>query len=477
MRHYPIGSSFIHVLGYVGRINTQELADIDSTNYMASNYIGKLGIEKYYEDELHGTVGYEQVENDVSGEPIRVMNRIKPIPGENLYLTIDSKLQLAVEQILEGHRGSVVIIQPTTGQILAMVSTPTYDPNIFVAGISTQDFKALQQSPTKPLYNRALRGLYPFASTIKPYIALQGLNTGVADTNFTLFDPGWYQLKNSSHIFHDWRKHGHGVVNLPKAIASSCDTYFFDLAFKLGIQRIDEILTQFGFGQPSGVDLSEELPGVVASPEWKRRVKGTAWYPGDTLISGIGQGSMQTTPLQLAVGVATIANRGQRYTPYLLLAEQEPGKPSHTQPPHQASKIELEDNKYWDIVVNAMHDVTSSAEGTAFRYFKDSPYTVAAKTGTAQLYTRKHVTNESDHEDQSKIAEQFRDHSLMEAFAPIDKPQIAVAVVMENSSLAASVVRKILDYYLIGPQTLQATSSLSDNTSAEEAEEEPDDIH
>lgn len=479
MRHYPLGSSFIHVLGYVGRINTQDLNEIDPTNYSASNYIGKLGIEKYYEDELHGAVGYEQVENDASGEPVRVLNRIKPTPGENLFLTIDSKLQLAVEQILEGHKGSVVVIQPSTGQILAMVSFPTYDPNVFVTGISSQDFKTLQQSPEKPLYNRVLRGLYPFASTIKPYIALQGLNTGTTDTVFTLYDPGWYQLKNSSHIFRDWRKRGHGVVNIMRAITSSCDTYFFDLSFKLGIKQIDNILTEFGFGQLTGIDLGEELPGVVSSPEWKRRVKGTAWYPGDTIISGIGQGSMQTTPLQLAVGVATIANRGERYTPYLLLAEQEPNKALNYQNSHKVKTIELSDKKYWDIVIESMQDVTRSPEGTAYNYFKDVPYTVAAKTGTAQLYSRKHVANESDHEDQSKIAEQFRDHSLIEVFAPVDKPKIAVAVIMENSKLAASVSRKILDYYLIGPETLTsqtAPSDSNDNTS-ETTEEETNDVH
>lgn len=455
MRHYPNGNDFIHVLGYVGRITTQDLNEIDTSNYSASNYIGKLGIEKYYEDELHGTVGYQQVENDASGEPIRVFNQIKPVPGENLFLTIDSKLQQVVEQALQGSRGAVVVIQPSTGQILAMVSEPTYDPNLFVEGISPQDFKSLQDSPDRPLYNRALRGLYPFASTIKPYMALEGLSSGVTDAFRTIYDPGYYELENSSHVFYDWKRHGHGTVNLTKAIISSCDTYFFDLAYKMGIQRMDDILTQFGFGQLTGIDIDDELPGNVASPVWKRRVKGVPWYPGDTLNSGIGQGFMQVTPLQLAVGVATLANRGQRYQPYLLLGEQEPGKAFVRETPTALNKVMLSDNSYWDTVINAMQAVITSPEGTGIMHFGRSPlYTIAAKTGTAQVYSIKRSRDEDQVEDQSKLPEHLRDHSLFIAFAPADKPKIAIAVIVENSSLAGGVARRVLDYYLVGPQTL-----------------------
>lgn len=454
MRHYPLGASFVHVLGYVGRINTQELNEIDPTNYSASNYIGKLGIEKYYEDELHGSVGYEQVENDARGEPVRTLNQIKPTPGENLYLTIDSKLQLAAEQALAGHRGAVVVIQPTSGQVLALVSEPTYDPNVFVAGVSSADYKTLQQSPDRPLYNRALRGLYPLASTIKPYMALQGLNTGVTNTRYTINDRGWFQLKNSARIFHDWKRHGHGSVNITKAIASSCDTYFFDLANKMGIQRIDDILDQFGFGQLTGIDLSEELPGNVASPAWKKRVKGVAWYPGDTLNSGIGQGSMLATPLQLASAVATLANRGQRYTPSLLLSEQEPGKAIIKMTPNPLEKIILTDPSYWGVIITGMQNVVNTPEGTGGKFGKNTPYSVAIKTGTAQV-TKKRNYN-VDHEDQSDIPEAHRDHSLLIAFAPADQPKIAVAVVMENNSYAAVVARKVIDYYLLGPPMMMA---------------------
>lgn len=452
MRHYPMGSTFSHVLGYVGRINLDELNDIDSRNYSASNYIGKLAIEKFYEDELHGTVGYEQAENDSSGQPVRVLNRIKPIPGKNLYLTIDSNLQIAAEQALGGHRGAIVAIQPATGQVLALVSEPTYDPNIFVEGISTEDYETLHKSPDRPLYNRALRGLYPMASPIKPFIALEGLNSGIANPNFSISDPGWYQLPNSSHRFYDWKRHGHGRVNLSHAITSSCDTYFFDLGHKLGIKRIDDILTRFGFGQSTGIDVGEELSGVVASPSWKRRVKGASWYEGDTINSAIGQGYMQTTPLQLANGVAAIANRGKRFVPHLLLSEQQPGKKTEAQKPISLNPVILEENT-WNFVINAMRNVVESPQGTASRFGKNLPYTVAAKTGTAQVYSIKKRNKNDEAEAQENLAENLRDHSLFIAFAPVDKPQIAIAVIVENNNkLAVNVARRLLDYYFLGQQ-------------------------
>lgn len=476
MRYYPLGPSFIHVLGYVGRINAQELNQIDTSNYSASNYIGKLGIEKYYEDELHGKVGYQQVESDASGEPVRVVNQIKTIPGKNLYLTLDSKLQLAVEQAMEGHRGAVVVIQPSTGQILAMVSQPTYDPNLFVAGVSNQDFKALQESPDRPLYNRAIRGLYPLGSTIKPFVAIEGLEIGAINAQTTIYDPGWFQLKNSEHIFRDMKKRGHGSVNLAKAIIVSCDTFFYELASKIGIQRLDEILTDFGFGKLTGVDLKEELAGNVASPAWKRRVKGVGWYPGDTIISGIGQGSMLATPLQLASGVATLSTRGQHYTPYLLYAKQAPGKKPIIRTPESLKKIKLTDKNNWNLVIHAMENVINTPEGTAYtRFGKNFPYTVAGKTGTAQLIKRKHVANEKDHEDQSHLSEKLRDNTLFIAFAPTDKPKIALAVIVENNNYAVQIARKILDYYLVGPQTLQPAPVKSDTKRAADINDNEDD--
>lgn len=460
IRHYPYGTDLSHVLGFVGRINLEELDDIDSTNYSATNYIGKLGIEKYYEDELHGTVGYQQVENDASGEPVRILNQIKPTPGKNLYLTLDSKLQFAAEHALQGQRGAIVVIQPATGQILAMVSQPGFDPNLFVAGISTHDFQTLQTSADKPLYNRALRGLYPLASTIKPFVAIAGLDAGVANTSFSIVDPGWFKLKNSEHIFHDWRHHGHGIVNLSKAIIGSCDTYFYDLASKLGIERIDNMLSAFGFGELTGIDLDEELAGVVASPAWKRHAKGIPWYEGDTLISAIGQGFMQATPLQLATGTATLANQGQRYTPYLLLGSEEPGKTYQQQTPALLNKITLSDENDWSIVINAMQNVIKSPDGTGYYHFGQTDYSVAGKTGTAQVYSfsKQHYETEDARDDQANMPEKLRDHSLFIGFAPVENPKIAIAVIVENSKLASSVARQVMDYYL-----LQNTNPVSNN--------------
>ncbi len=458
IRHYPFNSSFSHVLGYVGRINTQELEDIDSTNYSGTDYIGKIGIEKFYEDELHGTVGYEQAENDASGESVRVLNQIKPIPGKNLYLTIDSNLQLAAEKALNGHRGAIVAIQPSTGQILAMVSEPAYDPNFFVTGISNKDFQVLQRASDQPLYNRALRGLYPQASTIKPYIALEALNSGTITTETTVFDPGWFKLPNSEHIFRDWVHRGHGTVDLARAIIVSCDTYFYDLAPKLGIHRMGNILKKFGFGELTGVDIGEELPGIVTSPTWKRQVKRIPWYEGDIVNSVIGQGDMQATPLQIAAAASTLANRGKRFSPYLLMAEQEPGQAMKQQPPTALEPVELEDDHYWDIVIEAMRGVISSQEGTGHRFGRDAHYSVAAKTGTAQVFSKKHDETEGGLAEQMKLPEKLRDHSLFIAFAPIDNPQIAIAIIVENNSiLAATIARQVLDSYLrLKPKTLQA---------------------
>lgn len=456
MRHYPLGENFSHVIGYVGRISPDELADIDTANYSASNYIGKLGIEKYYEDELHGNVGYEQAETDASGENIRVLSQIHPTPGKNIYLTIDSGLQQVAEDALAGHRGAIVAIQPSTGQILAMVSEPSFDPNLFVDGIDEADFKVLQESPDRPLYDRALRGLYPPASTIKPYMAIEGLDSGIITPTDTIFDPGWFQLKNSSRIFHDWRRHGHGTVDLDKAITSSCDTYFFNLASRMGIDRMDNILEKFGFGDETGIDLNDELTGNVPSPTWKHKISGEGWYPGDTLNMGIGQGYMQVTPLQMAEAVATLANHGKRYTPYLLLGDQEPGKAYSAEQPNPMDSVELHDPSIWSTIINDMQDVVTSPFGTAYRFGK-APYTLAAKTGTAQVYSMKQ-TDDDKAPSESSLPEQLRDHSLLIAFAPVENPQIAIAIIVENGSVsltaenhgpAIGIARKLLDYYFL----------------------------
>lgn len=452
MRNYPYGESFSHVLGYVGRINTQELNEIDQVNYSASHYIGKLGIEKYYEEELHGNVGYEQIESDASGKQLRTLKEIKAHPGKNIYLTLDSGLQFTAEKAMQGVRGAIVVIQPSTGQVLAMVSQPGYDPNAFVTGISRKDYAALQESLDRPLYDRALRGLYPLASTIKPYLALEGLDSGTIAEHDSIYDPGWFELPSHSHRWRDWWHGGHGTVDVNRAIMVSCDTFFYGLAVRMGIRRIADILTQFGFGSLSGIDLDDELPGVVASPEWKKKAKGAHWYEGDTVNAGIGQGFMQATPLQLASAVATLANRGKRFMPYLLLGEQTPGQAYVPQPPIPLDPVVLHNKQHWEVVIQAMEDVVADPHGTAIRYGRLGPYryTIAAKTGTAQVIAKR--SNLTEAQDQSKLPERFRDHHLFIAFAPAENPQIALAVISENSNIAIEIARAVFDYYLNGPQ-------------------------
>lgn len=445
IRHYPYGPMLAHVLGYVGRINEKELKRVDPVNYSASNFIGKIGLERYYENVLHGKVGYERVEVNAAGRIIRTMARTPPIPGNNLHLTLDLGLQMAISNAMQGHRGAVVAIDPRNGDVLAMVSTPSYDPNLFVRGISSKDFKGLHDSPEQPLYNRAIRGQYPLASTIKPFLILEGLDSETIDRSYRIRDPGYFKLPNSRHIYKDWKRGGHGTVNARRAIIVSCDTFFYRLANRMGITRIDSILTRFGFGIATGIDMKEELSGLVPSPAWKLRHKGAAWYPGDTLVSGIGQGFMLTTPLQLAHATAALAMRGQRERPHLLLKQSTPDK---VQIPYQTSPlfpVVLKDESIWDYVVDAMVAVIRERGGTGYRYGRNAPYPVAAKTGTGQVFSAKFHAPFED----SDLPEKLRDHSLFIAFAPVDNPQIAIAVIVENSKLASNIARITTDYYLV----------------------------
>ncbi len=448
MRHYPFNQTFSHVLGYEGRITLDELKTTDPANYSASNYMGKTGIEQFYETDLHGTVGYLQAESNANGQVVRVLKEIKPHPGKNITLTLDSQLQQVAEKAFAGLQGAAVAIQPNTGQILAMVSEPTYDPNAFVLGISNRDYHALQSATEHPLYDRALHGLYPMASTVKPYIALEWLDNKDVDPNFSIADHGWFQLPNSEHRFHDWKPGGHGTVHLHEAIMSSCDTYFFTIAHRTGMEPINHVLNEFGYSQPTGIDLKNEPKGIVASPEWKRRVKKLKWYEGDTLISTIGQGYMQATPLQLAQAVATLAMRGTQFTPHLLLKEEEKDKPPIFYSTTPKKIIQLNHNESWQFVINAMQDVIASPHGTGYLHFgHDAPYSIAAKTGTAQIHTITH--RDKNGKSQEEGAPQYlRDHTLFVAFAPVDHPQIAIAVIAENSKQAGHIARLILDYYL-----------------------------
>ncbi|HAT8591386.1 TPA: penicillin-binding protein 2 [Legionella pneumophila] len=449
MRHYPLGEITAHALGYVGRINIQELKQVDSTNYRATNFIGKAGVEKYYEDILHGKVGYQMVETDVSGRTLRILNKVNPLSGAKLYLSIDSRLQEAAYNALKDKRGAVVVINSRNGEILTMVSSPSFDPNIFVSGVSKTDYKILSNALQRPLFNRAVRGVYPPASTIKPFVGLAGLDKGFITTTTEIYDPGKYKLPTSSHIYRDWKKTGHGVINFKRAITVSCDTFFYQLGNKMGISNIEDMLVKFGLGQLTHVDLHEEANGVIPSARWKRQTKGVSWYPGDTLISAIGQGFMLATPLQMANATASLSQHGQRFRPHLLIKtvnsdtnETEEYKPFEEYP------VSLRDEANWDVVIDAMHSVLTSNEGTGYRFGRNPPYPVAGKTGTAQVYSGRQY-EKAKYED---IPEHLRDNSLFIAFTPVEKPEIAIAVVVENDTIASTVARKVLDtYYQLYP--------------------------
>ncbi|HEI6740773.1 TPA: penicillin-binding protein 2 [Legionella pneumophila] len=449
MRHYPLGEITAHALGYVGRINIQELKQVDSTNYRATNFIGKAGVEKYYEDILHGKVGYQMVETDVSGRTLRIINKVNPHSGAKLYLSIDARLQEAAYNALKDKRGAVVVINSRNGEVLAMVSSPSFDPNIFVSGVSKTDYKVLSNALQRPLFNRAVRGVYPPASTIKPFVGLAGLDKGFITTTTEIYDPGKYKLPTSSHVYRDWKKTGHGVINFKRAITVSCDTFFYQLGNKMGISNIEDMLVKFGLGQLTHVDLHEEANGVIPSARWKRQTKGVSWYPGDTLISAIGQGFMLATPLQMANATASLSQHGQRFRPHLLIKtvnsdtnETEEYKPFEEYP------VSLRDEANWDVVIDAMHSVLTSNEGTGYRFGRNPPYPVAGKTGTAQVYSGRQY-EKAKYED---IPEHLRDNSLFIAFTPVEKPEIAIAVVVENDTIASTVARKVLDtYYQLYP--------------------------
>lgn len=450
-RHYPLGKLGVHALGYVGRIDEKALQNIDTSNYSGTTHIGKIGIEKTYEDVLHGTVGVQHVETTAQGRVLRVLQRTPPVPGNNLYLTLDSRLQAAAEKAFEGRTGSAIALDPKTGDVLAMVSLPTYDPNPFVNGIEFDAYKALRDDDREPLFNRALRGQYPPGSTIKPFIGIAGLEQGITGSKSTTYCPGFYSLSGSARKYRDWKRTGHGTVNLNTAIEQSCDVYFYDLALSMGIERIHDYLQHFNFGQRTGIDIVGELPGLLPSPAWKRQHRGEPWFPGETIITGIGQGFFLTTPLQLATATAALANNGQMVQPKIVHAEQYAG--SDDLQPHQpriGETITIKDQQHWDAIIHAMVDAVHAPRGTARRIGADSPYQIAGKTGTAQVFGLK----QEEKYDAEAIPEKLRDHSLFIAFAPVDDPRIAVAVIVEHggsgSAVAAPIARTIMDAWLLG---------------------------
>ncbi len=449
LRDYPLGANTAHVLGYVGRINEQELQNIDTSAYSGTSHIGKNGVEKQYEKELHGSVGLQRVEVNVLGRIIRVLEEQPATPGKDLYLSLDAKLQQEAMEALGEYNGAVVAIDPNNGALLALVSTPGFNPNLFVDGISPADYKALKESEESPLFNRALRGQYPPGSTTKPFIALAALETGVVNSRQQTFCPGYYQLPNREHKYRDWKKTGHGMINLQNAIIQSCDVYFYDLAHQLGIDRLHNFLSRFGFGAPTGVDISGELGGLLPSREWKRRTRHAPWYPGETLITSIGQGDFLVTPMQLASATATLSVQGKLFRPRVVMAMRNPGEISPHQLPQPKNVILSHvKNKNWQDIIVAMTKVVEGVRGTA-RRIRSNRYRIAGKTGTAQLFT---IKQDEEYEDE-KVAKKMRDHALFIAFAPVDEPQIAVAVIVENGghggSVAAPIARRILDQYLL----------------------------
>jgi penicillin-binding protein 2 len=442
-RYYPYGAALAHALGYVGRINVAELQTLDPVAYRGSTHVGKLGVEKSYEAQLHGVVGLQEVEVNAQGRELRVLKRTAPAPGQDLRLALDVDVQAAAIAALNGQHGAVVAIDVRDGGVLALVSEPAHDPNLFVHGISRDDYATLTASKARPLFNRALVGRYPPGSTIKPFLGLAGLASGTVGANQRKYCPGYYQLEGREHKYRDWKKQGHGPVDLHDAISQSCDVYFYDLANDLGIERMHDYLASFGFGRATGIDVGGESPALLPSPAWKRAARNLPWYPGETLIAGIGQGFMQATPLQLAVATAQLARGGLAVTPRLVL---EPAAPPPPRPPPSVAI----DPEHFRLVVGAMTDVVHGARGTARRIGQGAEYRIAGKTGTAQVFG---IAQEEEYEEEA-VAKHLRDHGLFLGFAPADDPRIAVAVVVENggsgSRAAAPVARAVMDRYLLG---------------------------
>ncbi len=460
-REYPYHEQISHLIGYIGRINESEIAQLEedeiAANYRGSDYIGKTGIEQNYEDELHGKTGFQQVEVDAGGREVRVLSRTPPVSGNNLVLTIDAKLQGVAEQAFGNYRGALVAIDPSNGEVLAFVSKPGYDPNLFIDGIDEQSWNELNNSSDVPLNNRALRGQYSPGSTIKPFMALAGLHYKKRIPSYAISDPGYFSLPGSRHQYRDWKKGGHGSVDLFKSIVVSCDTYYYGLANELGIDNIYSFFSEFGFGKKTGIDLEGEVSGLMPSQEWKQKRHQQKWYAGDTISVGIGQGYNLVTPLQLAYATAILANDGVAYRPHLLKEVQSlRTSEKRILGMNQESNLNL-NAEHLALVKSAMVAVTQPG-GTAARAGAGAPYVFAGKTGTAQVIGMK----QGEKYIESKIQEHHRDHAWFMAFAPFEQPKIALAVLVENgghgSSTAAPIARKVLDYFLLGklPQPLPA---------------------
>jgi penicillin-binding protein 2 len=466
-RHYPLGKQGAHMVGYIGRINDKDLTKLAEkevlSNYKGTDHIGKSGIEQYYESELHGTTGFQQVEIDADGKAVRVLSSEAPISGSNLVLSADSKLQEIAETAFGERRGALVAIKPSTGEVLAFVSMPTFDSNLFVDGIDVENWKLLNESLDKPLINRPLRGVYPPGSTFKPFAALAGLEAGKRKPPFSINDAGYFTLPNSRHRYRDWKPSGHGNVDMRRAITISCDTFFYGLAVELGIERLTNFVRHFGFGKKSGIDIAGEVGGLLPTPEWKQRRFKQPWYMGETVIVGIGQGYTLVTPMQLAQATSILANKGVAMRPHLVSAIVDAKTSVSTPTPAVVSDRITLDKANLEIVNLGMVDVTLPG-GTAASVGANAGYSIAAKTGTAQVVGIK----QNEKYNEKLINERHRDHALFVAYAPAQDPQIALAVIVENGghggSAAGPIARKVMDYYLLGKLPLPETPKTETST-------------
>jgi penicillin-binding protein 2 len=452
-RYYPYASALTHVLGYVAKINKRDVQKLDeaglSANYAATYDMGKLGVEKYHEDILHGQVGYQEVEVNNQGRVIRTLNFSPPVPGQDIVLNIDINLQLVAQKALNERKGSVVVIDPNDGGVLALFSSPSYDPNLFVNGISSKNYNKLLSSKNRPLINRATQGQYPPASTVKPLLALVGLEENVINSETRIFDNGKYQIKNVEHVWRDWNRWGHGWVDVTRSIQESCDIFFYDLAYKLGINRISDSMFEFGFGDYTGVDLHEESDGNMPTIGWKRAQHNQPWYDGDTIIVGIGQGYWTATPIQLTQSITTLVNRGKRYIPQILKSRLD-GKTVLVEDIKERRPLPVKREENWSIVMDAMYGAVNREHGSARKAFIDSNYISAGKTGTAQLVS---IAQDAKYDAESLSAKN-RDNAMYVGYAPYDTPQMAISVVVENAggggSQAAPIARQVMDVFFAG---------------------------
>ncbi|HIF9382825.1 TPA: penicillin-binding protein 2 [Photobacterium damselae] len=483
-RHYPYGDALTHVLGYVAKINDRDIKRLEKSeklsNYKATRDIGKLGIERYYEDQLHGTSGYQEVEVNSRGRVIRTLKYVPPIPGQDLKLNIDIALQLYVqellterskdpatgEEVVKHKRGSVVVLDPKDDSILAMVSSPSYDPNLFVKGISGKNYRELLNNPDRPLVNRVTLGIYPPASTVKPLIAVAALTEGVVTTKTTRNDPGWWVIPNStSRKFRDWLRWGHGSVNIYKAIEESVDTYFYQVAYDMGIDRLSTWMNKFGYGEYTGVDIHEESKANMPTREWKQARYRQPWYQGDTIPVGIGQGYWTATPLQIAKATSVLVNNGVVHRPHLLQSTIEDGVETKTEfkdfPPITGVK-----QSTWDVAKEGMHRVLYGHRGTARKAFYHTPYQAGGKSGSAQVFG----LAENQKYNADELEERLRDHALFTAFAPFEDPKVVVSMVLENagggSSNGGPIARKIFDHMLLEPSAVNDLSKTENNKTA-----------